>query len=87
MNEEIMEMEQVTEETQPEMIEEEQGGIGTLAAMAIGGLLTAAGFAAVKGGRKVWAKLKAKRNAAKIEDGDTEVIDAEIVESDDDTDE
>lgn len=87
MNEEIMEMEQVTEETQPEMIEEEQSGIGTLAAMAIGGLLTAAGFAAVKGGRKVWAKLKAKRDAAKNDDGENEVIDVEIVESEDDTDE
>lgn len=86
MNEEIMEMDQVTEETQPEVVEEEQSGIGTGMAMLIGAGLTVAGIAAVKYGRKAIGKIKSMRKASKIEDND-EVIDAEIIESEDGADE
>lgn len=86
MNEEIMEMDQVTEETQPEGVEEEQSGIGTGIAMLIGAGLTVAGIAAVKYGRKAIGKIKSMRKASKIE-GNDEVIDAEIIESEDSADE
>lgn len=61
-NNEIMEMNEVNEE--PEVIEEERSEMGTGLAMLIGAGLTIAAIAAVKKGRKVWAKIKAKKEAA-----------------------
>lgn len=87
MNEEIMEMDQVTEETQPEVVEEEQNGIGTGMAMLIGAGLTVAGIAAVKYGRKAIGKIKSMRKASKKPKEEHEVIDLEVVEEENDTDE
>ena len=58
---------------------EEEAGMSTGMAMAIGGLITAGlivvGKKAVDGGKKLWAKHKAKKA---IESADENVIDAEF---------
>lgn len=66
MNEnEIMVNEEVMEE--PEVIEE-SSGMSTGLAVLIGSGLTLAAIAAVKKGKKVWDKIKAKKEAKKAEE-------------------
>lgn len=73
MNEnEIMVNEEVIEE--PEVVEENDSGMSTGLAMLIGSGLTLAVIAGVKQGKKIMAKIKAKKEAAKATE-DSEVID------------
>lgn len=74
MNEEVMETEVETEE-----VETERTGISTGKVLLIGAGLAVATAAAVKFGKSVYAKVKAKRALRKPnEDDDIEVTDEDI---------
>jgi len=80
---ELMENEEVLVMTESTEVEEKESGIGTLAAMAIGAGVTAAGIAVVKLGKKGIKWLKAKKDASKAKvdkDADAENAPAENVE-------
>lgn len=62
-NEEMMNYEDMDSEVETAEVESEDSGIGTGAAMLIGAGLTIAVAAAVKFGKKVYAKIKAKKEA------------------------
>lgn len=57
--------------------ENDDSGMSTGAAMLVGSGLTLLGLAAVRAGRKVYAKIKAKKEAS---DPDDEIVEAEVVE-------
>ena len=80
MNEnEIMEVNEVTEE-QPEVIEEERSGMSTGLAVLIGAGLALAGAKAFKFAKGKYAVLKAKREAAKNTDGSKEEPNDAVIE-------
>lgn len=80
-NEIMTKNEEVIEE--PEVIEEERSQMSPGVAMLIGSGLTLAGIAVVKKGKKVWAKIKAKKNAKNDDGSNTEekVIDVNFEET------
>lgn len=83
MNEnEIMEMNEVEVTEEPEVVEEHTG-IGTGLAMLIGSGLTLAAIAAVKKGKKVWERYKAKKEVAEVTGDEAETIDIECEKSED----
>ena len=69
------------DELVPMEVEEEEAGMSTGLAMAIGGLATAGlifvGKKAVAGGKQLYAKYKAKKASDETEEGE-EVIDADF---------
>ena len=81
---ELMENEEALDMAESTEVEEKESGIGTLAAMAIGAGVTAAGIAVVKLGKKGIKWLKAKKDASKAKaDEATDAEDAPIEDADD----
>ena len=77
-NNEIMEMNETMDVEVIDM-EEERSGLSTGGAMLIGAALTAVTVAAVKLGKKAWAKYKAHKELRKP-DHEIEVTDEDIAE-------
>ena len=81
MENEIMNFENEVMENEYEVCETEteRSGIGTGVAMLIGAGIAAAGVAAVGVGKKVWAKIKAKKELRLVdEDEFVEVTDEQV---------
>lgn len=84
MDNEMMNYDEVMEpEVETTEVETEETGMRPGMVMLIGAGLTAAGIAAVKLGKKAWAKAKAKKESKKAEEDDfVEMIDDEDVDED-----
>lgn len=76
MDNEIMNYEEVMDtEIACDEVENERSGMSNGVAMLIGAGLTAAGIAVVKLGKKAIAKVRARKEAAEIEDEDIVEVD------------
>ncbi len=84
MDNEMMNYDEVMEpEVETTEVETEETGMRPGMVMLIGAGLTAAGIAAVKLGKKAWAKAKAKKESKKTDEDDfVEVTDDEDVVED-----